>query len=121
MMPMTNVNAALLGRALRPLRDVVHHRKIDERLATEERDAELLRVQLLHPIVDPGCNLRARFDRHLVGVLVVVAVVALEAVVAREVALQRRQNRDAQLLGIFPRVGEKLVQRLPVASPGRRR
>ena len=54
---------------------------------------ELLRIQLLHPIVDPCDNLRARVERHLVGVLVVVAVVALEAVVTREVALQRRQNR----------------------------
>ena len=38
-----------------------------------------------------------RLERHLVGELVVVAVVALEAVVAGEVALQRRQHRDVQL------------------------
>ena len=110
-----------LRRRVRPLGEVVQHRKIDERLTAEEGDAELLRIQLLHPIVDPGGNLRARIERHLVGVLVVVAVVALEAVIAREIALQRRQNRDAQLLGVLPRVGEKLVQRLPVGLPARRR
>ena len=47
----------------------------------------------LDPVADPG----RRLDRHLVGELVVVAVVALEAVVAGEVALQRRQHRDVQL------------------------
>ena len=41
-----------------------------------------------------------RLERHLVGELVVVAVIALEAVVAGEVALQRRQQRDVQLVGV---------------------
>ena len=40
----------------------------------------------------------ARVHRHLRGGLVVLAVIALQAVVAREVALQRRQHRDAELV-----------------------
>ena len=64
---------------------------------------------------------RAVVERHPVGVLVVVAVVALEAVVAREIALQRRQHRDAQLFGVLAIVGEELVQRLGVGRAARRR
>ena len=58
-------------------------------------------------------------ERHLVGVLVVVAVIPLEAVVAGKVALQRRQHRDAHLLGVFAVVREELVQRFGVGRAAR--
>jgi hypothetical protein len=51
--------------------------------------------------------------------LVVFAVIALKAVIAREIALQRRQNRDAQRLGVVARAGEKFVQRLAVGVAAR--
>ena len=47
-------------------------------------------------------DLGGRLERHLVGVAVVVAVIALEAVVAGEVALQRRQDGEAELRGVVP-------------------
>jgi hypothetical protein len=38
-------------------------------------------------------------------------VIALEAVVARKIALQRGENRDAQLARVLAHVGEELVHR----------
>ena len=111
-------DAARRGMRMRALGQVVHDRNVEQRLAAEERDRQLLRLQLVEPLLDPVGDLRAVVERHLVGVLVVVAVVALEAVVAREIALQRRQHRDAQLLGVFAVVGEELVQRLACRSRG---
>ena len=73
-----------------------------------------LRLQLVEPLLDPGGQTRAVVERHPIGVFVVVAVVALKAVVAGEIALQRRQHRHAHLLGVFAVVGEELVQRLGV-------
>ena len=119
MMPMSRPMPRSVVGLVHALGQVVHHRKVDERLAAEERDRQLLRVQLVDPGVDPLRNLRAGLERHPLGVLVVVAVVSLEAVVAREIALQRRQNRDAQLLGVFAGVRKELVQRLPVGLAAR--
>ena len=68
------------------------------------------------PVADPA----GRLERHLLGELVVVAVVALEAVVAREVALERRQQRDVQLGGVALDRGEVLVERLPIVLAARR-
>ena len=82
----------------------------EQRLAAEERERQALRLQLVEPLLDPRRQPGAVVERHLVGVLVVIAVIALEAVIAGEVALQRRQHRHAHLLGVFAVVGEELVQ-----------
>ena len=66
--------------------------------------------------LDPVARLARRLERHLVGELVVVAVVALEAVVAREVALQRRQHRDVQL-GRVALDAREVVVRAPADRP----
>jgi hypothetical protein len=51
-------------------------------------------------------------------VLVVIAVVALEAVVAGEIALQAWSAPSPHLLGVFAVVGKELVQRLGVGWRG---
>ena len=61
--------------------------------------------------LDPAGHPRRRLERHLLGELVVVAVIALEAVVAREVALQRRENGDVQLGAVALDRREVLVER----------
>ena len=119
MMPMSERDPALLARGERPLSLVVHDRHIEQRLAAEERERQPLRLQLVEPLLDPRRQPGAVVERHPVGVLVVVAVVALEAVVAGEVALQRRQHRHAHLLGVFAEVREELVQRLGVGRAAR--
>ena len=58
---------------------------------------ELLGTDAIELALDPRRDALRGLERHLVGELVVVAVVALVAVVAGEVALQRRQHRDVQL------------------------
>jgi hypothetical protein len=55
---------------------------------------------------------RRGLERHFRGVLVVLPVIALDAVITGEVALQRRQHRDAQLTGVLADVPEELLQRL---------
>ena len=84
-------------------------------LETAARVAEWAerREPLFGPVADPCGGL----ERHLRGVLVVVAVIALDAVVAREVALQRRQHRDAQRAGALADVPEEGVQVAPLAVP----
>ena len=85
-------------RAVQPLGQVVHDRQIEQRLAAEEHQGERApgATRSISRSTQAAVRTR-RVERHLLGELVVVAVVALEAVVAREVALQRRQHRDVQL------------------------
>jgi hypothetical protein len=94
-----------------PFRQVVHHRKIDEGFAAEEGERQALRAKSNDALFNPVRHARGRLQRHLVGVLVVVAVIALKAVVAGEIALQRRQHSDPHLLGVFAVVGEEFVER----------
>ena len=91
------LHAARLRRAPRALGHVVHHRQIQERLAAEERDDERLGLQAVELALDPGRDARGGLERHLLGELVEVFAIALVAVPAGEVALQRRQQRDVEL------------------------
>ena len=75
---------------------------------------EPLGLHAIELALDPVADLRRRLERHLVGELVVVAVIALEAVVAGEVALERRQQRDVQFGGVVLDRVEVLVERAPV-------
>src|SRR5207245_4969239 len=64
--------------------------------------------------LDPRADAARRLERQLRRELVVVAVIALEAVVAREIALQRGQHRDPELRRIMANGGEILVERAPL-------
>ena len=91
-------HAARLRGLPHPLGQVVHDRQVEQRLAAEERQRPASSGwtrSSSRSIQSP--TLAGRLQRHLVGELVVVAVIALEAVVAREIALQRREHRDVQL------------------------
>ena len=88
---------ALCRRLPQPLGQVIQHRQVQQRFAAEEGQHESLGVDPVHLALDPGRDPVGGLERHLVGRLVVVAVVALVAVVAGEVALQGRQHRDVQL------------------------
>ena len=115
-------NAALRAQRVRALGQVVADRQVQQRLAAEQREVELLRASPRRDAARsraPPCAPSSR--RHLRGELVVVAVVALEAVVAREVALQRREHRHLHLLGVFAQVGEVLAQRRAAPRRGSRR
>src|SRR5690606_27212023 len=85
-------------------------RKIEQGLAAEQRQDKPRRPHLVEARLDPRYELGRGLERHLRGVLVVVAVVALNAVIAREVALQRRQDRDAQLVRVFTHIAEELFE-----------
>ena len=91
-------HAARLRAAPELLGQVVHHRQVEKRLAAEERQLEGFGVHAIELALDPLGDLRRRLERHLVGELVVIAVIALETVIAGEVALERRQQRHAQLV-----------------------
>ncbi len=93
---------------------IVERREVYQRFAAEKRDGELFGFQLVHSRLDPRGHLLASVRQHLGGGLVVVAVVALEAVVARKIALQRGQDGDAELARIVVKIREKLVERRAV-------
>ena len=97
------LNTSAISRARHDLGDalgeVVHDRQVEERFAAEERQREALRPR--RASIRASIQLddaRRGLHRHLRGGLVVLAVVALDAVVAREIALQRRQHRHAKLI-----------------------
>jgi hypothetical protein len=92
------------------LGEEVADRQIQQRLAAEERQHVPRRLHRVETPRRPLHEIGRRLERHLRGVLVVVAVVALDAVVAREVALQRRQHRHAELIGVFAHVLEILIE-----------
>ncbi len=94
--------------------ELVHHRHVQQRLAAEERQQQLLWTDAIELALHPVADLRRGLERHTIGVLVVVPVIALEAVVAREVALQRRQHRDVQLGGVALDGGQIDVERAAV-------
>ena len=77
--------------------------------------AKLFGANRVHPRFDPLGDTRRGLHRHLRRGLVVFAVIALDAVVAREVALQRRQHRHAQLILSGAEVVEEV---LDVAAVG---
>ena len=104
-------HAAALGEALG---QVEQNRQVEERLAAEERQREARRGHRVQPLLGPLGGARGGVQRHLGGVLVVIAVIALDAVVAGEVALQRGQHGDPQLAAILAHVVEELVERLMV-------
>ena len=117
MIPSASVDPALLAGGERALGLVVHDRNVQQRLPAEEREGQPFGLQLVQPLLDPCGQTRAVVERHPIGVFVVIAVIALKAVVAGEIALQRREHRDAHLLGVFAVVGEELVQRFGVRRP----
>jgi hypothetical protein len=90
---------------------VVRNRKVQQRLAAEQRERELLWARFIEPLFDPVGDARRRLETHLRRELVVIAVIALEAVVAREVALQRGQHGDLEVLGVLAQLREVLVNR----------
>ena len=108
-------NATLLAERRAALRQVIHDGQVEQRLAAKESQDELLRLDFIQPVLDPSRDAARLLHRHLRGELVVVAVVTLEAVVAREVALQRGKHGHAQLVGVLAHVGEVLRQRLLLA------
>ena len=104
-----HADAADFAGLRQALGQVVDHRQVQERLTAEERQREALGRDRAHPSFDPLGDARGRLHRHLRGGLVVLAVVALDAVVAREVALQRGQHRDAQLILAGAEFGEEVL------------
>ena len=120
LMPRSRPRAA--ADVVQPLRQVEHHRQVEQRLPAEEHQRDVLRRNAIHLALDPRRRLRRGVQRHLLGELVVVAVIALEAVVAREIALERRQDGDVQLGRIGGDAREVAIQgqmiRLPIRRPG---
>ncbi len=100
-----------------PLGQVEEHRKVQEGLTPEESEHEALGADGVQPLLGPLGGSVGRLQGHLRGVLVVVPVVTLNAVVAREIALQGRQDGDPQLASIFADRVEELFERLPVGLP----
>src|SRR5439155_18800625 len=80
----------------------------------EERENERFGMQPIELALDPPRDAGGGLERHLGRGLVVIVVVALETVVAREVALQRRQDGHAQLGGVAANVGKELIERPPI-------
>ena len=109
-------HAAGPRRLPRALGDLVHHRQIEQGLATEEHDDEPFGRDAIELALDPFHYTPGRLERHLVGEFVVVAVIALEAVVAGKITLQRRQDGDMQLAAIIGRPGEEAVQCLLIGG-----
>ena len=99
-----------LSRFPHPLRDFVHDGQVQQRLAAEEREHELSGTDAIELARHPRDRAPRGVERHPVGALVVVAVVALEAVIAGEVALKRGEQCDVQLGGIALHLGEVLVE-----------
>jgi hypothetical protein len=87
-----------------------------ERLPAKERQDEPPRPHRVELFLDPGRNPARRLDRHLACRRVVLAVIALDAVPAREVALQRRENRDTQVAGVVAELFEPLFERAPLGD-----
>ncbi len=104
------IDAARRGRPVQPLGEVVHHRQVEQRFAAEEHQRDVFRGDAIHLALDPRRRPRGGLEGHLLGELVVVAVVALETVVAREIALERRQHRDVQLRRIARDAGEVAIE-----------
>ena len=81
-------------------------RHVQQRLAAEEREHQPARLHLVDLLRDPGGHLRGGVDRHPLGRPPGFSVLALVAVVAGEVALQCREDRDAQLRRVLAELGE---------------
>ena len=71
--------------------------RFSKRLAAEEEDSKLLRTDAIELGLGPVRYTSRCFQRHFLGKLVVVPVIALIAVIAGEVALQCREDRDVEL------------------------
>ena len=106
-------HAASLRGVPQLLCKVIGHRQVQQRLAAEQGQHETLRPDRVEPFLRPLHDPRCRVERHLCRELVVIAVVALEAVVAREIALQRRQNGDPQLFLALANVTKVLLDLPP--------
>ena len=102
MMLMRQRHAARRGRGVDVLGEVVDDRQVEQRLAAEERQGQALRADRVELAFGVRDHLRRGLERHLVGVAVVIVVIALEAVAAGEVALQRGQDGEAQLRRVVP-------------------
>ena len=76
--------------------------------------AKLFGRDRVHARLGPLGDARGRVHRHLRRGLVVFAVIALDAVVAGEVALQRRQHGDAQLILAGAEVVEEVLDVLAI-------
>ena len=103
------------------LGQLVHHRDIQQRLAAEEHHRQPLRLHAIQLAFDPLRDASRGLERHLVRELVVVAVIALKAVVAGEVALQGREDRDVELRLVAACRGEEAIERLLIRVAARRR
>ncbi len=76
--------------------------------------AKLFGPDRVHPRFGPPGDTLGRVHRHLGRGLVVFAVVALDAVVAGEVALERREDGHAQLILSRPKVVEEVLDVAPI-------
>ena len=103
-------DAALLAQRVTPLGQVVGDRQVEQRLTSEQREHEFLGPQRVQTLLDPRHHFGRGLERHLVRELVVIAVVALEAVVAGEITLQCREDRHPQLIGVLAHAGEILEE-----------
>ena len=90
------------GRGMDVLGEVVDDRQVEQRLAAEEHHGQAFRADRVELTFGVRDHLRRGLERHLVGVAVVIVVIALEAVAAGEVALQRGQDGEAKLRRVVP-------------------
>ena len=104
-----HADAACATRLRHALGQVIHDRQVQERLTAKERQREALWRDRVHAPLDPLGHARGGLHRHLGRGLVVFAVIALDAVVAREVALERRQDRDPELILAGAELGEEIL------------
>src|SRR5262249_802613 len=81
-----------------------------QRFAAEECEDEPFGVHTVELALDPAGDARSRLERHLLRKLVVVAVIALKAVIAGEIALQRREHSDIELRRIVRDLLEVTVE-----------
>ena len=95
-------HAARPGRGMDVLGEVVDDRQVEQRLAAEEHHGQAFRADRVELTFGVRDHLRRGLERHLVGVAVVIVVIALEAVAAGEVALQRGQDGEAKVRRVVP-------------------
>ena len=101
-------DAARLRCLPEPLGEVIRDRQVQQRFTPEQGEHEAFGKDGVEPLLRPLRDARRGLERHLRGRLVVFPMVALEAVVARKIALERRQHRHAQLVGVLADVAEPL-------------
>jgi len=86
--------------------EVIRDRQVQERLSAKQRQHEASWLKRIEALGRPRDDAGGGFECHLRRELVVVAMIALEAVVAGEIALKRGQNRDPKLIAALADIAE---------------